>query len=47
MGAQLENEIVLAVRRVAAGGIDFRGSVYVKVLNGPLSKDAPRALVPI
>ncbi len=44
MCAQLENAIALAARRLAVVGINFRGALYVRVKNAPLSKGAPRAL---
>ena len=46
MGAQLEFEIVLDLRRGAVVGINFRGPLYVRVRNETAPEDISRALVP-
>ena len=46
MGAQLEFEVLLALRRVAAGLIDFGDTLFVGVKNETASEDISRALAP-
>ena len=46
VGAQLEIEVLLGVRRVAASLIDFGDTLFVGVKNETAREDISRALVP-
>ena len=46
MGAQLEFKVLLAFRRVAVVGINFRDTLFVRVKNETAPEDISQALTP-